>query len=250
MKFKPIHPTSMTPFRPLLILAGCLLTSSLGMTDSGRLLGQEKEVSSRRETEAIKAVESAGGRVYRISVADMSREISFNLASKPIGDDHLKGLNGISNVIWVNLAGTKITDEGLQQLAGMPLKKLHLERTQIGDAGLAHLKSFKELEYLNLYDTKITNTGLEQLKALKGLKKLYVWKTAVTEDGMKSLRDALPDLEIVGELKLKPVVIEDTKTKAAEAKPQTEKKQDKKEEPKKKPTPKKAAEDKKDNKSD
>ncbi len=186
------------------------------------LFAQDSNQSSPQEVAAIKSVESAGGRVYRISAADGSREISFNLSSKPIGDEHLKGINSISEVVWLNLAGTQISNEGLKQLIGMPLKKLHLERTKIGDAGLKHLKTLKDLEYLNLYNTEVTDAGIEHLKALKNLKKLYVWKSGVTEDGISKLNQLLPDAQIVGALKLEPAVIEEPE----KAKPDKAKKAD------------------------
>ena len=176
---------------------------------TGIAQGQDETTSSRRETEAIKQVESNGGRVYRISAADTSREVSFYLSSKPISDEQLAGVNSISEVIWVNLAGTDITNDGLKHLSAMPIQKLHLERTKIGDDGLKHLKSFKDLTYLNVYDTKVTDAGLEHLKDLKNLRKLFVWKSGVTEEGIKKLNESLPELQIVGELKLEPVVIEE-----------------------------------------
>lgn len=184
---------------------------------------QDDDKSSRRETAIIKKIEETGGRVYRISAADTSREISFNLSSNPITDDHLKEINSVGEVIWLNLAGTKITNEGLKLLKGMPLKKLHLERTAISDAGMEHLTSFKELEYLNIYDTQVSNKAIKHLKQLKSLKKLYVWKSKINEKGIARLQKQLPNAEVVGELKLEPVVVEEPK-----------KKKMKKEEPKKK----------------
>ena len=41
------------------------------------MIAQEENQSSRRESEAIKSVEDAGGRVHKISAADNSRELSF-----------------------------------------------------------------------------------------------------------------------------------------------------------------------------
>ncbi len=185
--------------------------SLLAFGTMGFAVGQEETARSQNDDEAIKRVESSGGRVYRISAADTTREISFYLSSKPVGDEQLAGINAISEVIWVNLAGTDITNDGLKHLTGLPIQKLHLERTRIGDEGLAHLKSFKDLTYLNLYDTKVTDAGLEHLKELKQLRKLFVWKSGVTEAGIKKLNESLPDLQIVGELKLEPVVIEEPK---------------------------------------
>lgn len=194
---------------------------------------QDPPESSPQETEAIKQIEDDGGRVYRISAADTACEVSFYLSSKPIGDEQLKGMNAIGQVVWVNLAGTEVTDQGLQHLAGLPIKKLHLERTKIGDMGLTHLKSFKEMTYLNIYDTQVTDAGLEHLKDLKALKKLFVWKTGVTEEGIKRLKLSLPDLEIVGELKLEPVVVEEPKQEATEK--ESEKSKDDADKPVKEP---------------
>ena len=140
---------------------------------------------SSAENKAIKQVEDSGGRVLKISAADESREVSFYLSSKPIGDAQLAGLNSISNIIWLNLAGTEITDAGLKQLASLPhLQKLHLERTRIGDEGLKHLKAASQLTYLNLYGTQVTDAGLQHIQSLPKLEKLYVWKSKVTEAGI------------------------------------------------------------------
>lgn len=178
---------------------------------SSPLLGappQQEGKSSRREVSVIAAIEAAGGRVNKISAADDSREISFNLSRSPVGDDQLKGISAVQEVIWCNLAGTGITDGGVKYLAGMPLQKLHLERTAIGDEGLRHLKSCQDLEYLNVYGTKISDKGLEHLRGLKKLKKLYVWQTGVTEAGIVKLKQSLPGLAIIGEVKLSAKVVE------------------------------------------
>ncbi len=185
---------------------------------SGSVQESDEEKSSRREVAAIETIEQAGGKVYKISAADDSREISCYLSSNPIKDDHLKNVGAIGNVIWMNLAGTEITSDGLKFLVGMPLTKLHLERTKIDDEGLLHLKSMEKLEYLNLYGTKVTDAGLEHLKGLKNLKKLFVWRTGVTDEGMRQLNESLPKLQIVGEVKLNPVVMEEPKAEIKQEK--------------------------------
>ena len=206
----------------LALIFGC------GGTQVGSAVAQDSEdTSSRRENSVIAAVETAGGKVFKISAAGPEREISFNLSGQPIRDEHLKELNAIQNVIWLNLAGTEISNAGLQNLAGMPLKKLHLERTQVGDEGMAAVAKLSELEYLNLYGTKVTDAGLEQLKGLKNLKKIYLWQSAATAEGMQKLRDVLPDCQVVGEVKLVVPVVEEPK------KEEPKKEEPKKEEPKK-----------------
>jgi hypothetical protein len=171
---------------------------------SASALAQDDDanVSSRRETAAIEAVEKAGGRVYRISNADTTREVSFYLAAEPVGDEQLKGLSAINEVIWLNLAGSKVTAKGLKEIEGMKLQKLHLEKSTITDKAMEIVKKQKELVYLNLYSTAVTDKGLEQLAEMKNLRKLYVWQSKVTEAGIEKLQEKLPDLKIVGECKL------------------------------------------------
>lgn len=215
--------------KPAVIVFGLFFCSMLPVA-FGTPVGQQDEAATKRETAAITAVENAGGRVSQIAADGPSREISFYLSGKPITDQQLKSVESIGNVIWVNLAGTQISNDGLKSLAGLPLVKLHLEKTKIGDAGLVHLKKLKQLEYLNLYDTQVTDAGLEHLVSLKHLKKLYVWKTSVTESGMEKLRTALPDLKIVGAVKFEAVVTEKPEPKKATPKPTkpTDKKADSK----------------------
>jgi len=161
--------------------------------------GQE---SSRREAEIIKKIGEAGGRVTQISSADASREVSFYLAGKKITDANLKDLGVVQNVAWLNLANTAVTNDGLKSIAGLDLRKLHLEKTAIGDAGLMHVKDMKDLEYLNLYSTSVTDDGLKHLSGLTKLKKVYVWKSKVTEAGMKALEKQIPGVKVIGESKL------------------------------------------------
>jgi len=188
-----------------------------------RTFFQDQDKSTRRESGAITKVQSAGGRVHKISAADASREVSFYLAGDKVNDSHLSDLNAIAGVVWLNLANTKVTDDGLKNLAGMKLKKLHLEKTEIGDKGLAHLKDQVELEYLNLYGTRVTDAGLVHLHKMTKLKRLYVWQSKVTPEGMKKLEGAIEGLEVVGECKLpviekKPEKKPEEKKKAAEGK--------------------------------
>ena len=219
---------------PLISFLGLSLILSINAS----FLSAQENSNKKGESEAIKKIQNAGGRVQRISAADESIEISFALSDKPVGDDQIASVRSFKNVIWLNLAGTKVTGEGLKHIAKLPLQKLHLEKTSIGDDGLKHLKELKDLVYLNLYDTQVTDAGLKHLKGLKNLRNLYVWKSKVTATGMKQLNQALPQLTIVGELKLKPVKKEEPK-KADNKKKDDAKKSPKQDKPKKKPDQKK-----------
>lgn len=103
-----------------------------------------------------------------------------------------------TNLRWLDVAGTKVTDSGLASLAGMPnLTRLHLERTAITDAGLACLAGLNELEYLNLYRTEVSDAGLETLRKPAKLKQLYLWQTRVSPAALKSFAEARVDQEQV-----------------------------------------------------
>src|SRR5205807_696654 len=68
-------------------------------------------------------------------------------------------------VVMVDLTGTKITNDLLPLLAGLPgLRSLSLSSTAISDEGLVHLRRLTRLQVLNLYDTKISDAGLIHLK--------------------------------------------------------------------------------------
>ena len=178
------------------------------------------------EDAAIEKLVDAGGRVMQIAADSENREVSLYLAGEAITDEHVALLKQIAKIHWLNLANTSVTDEGLENIAGLSLTKLHLEKTGVGDAGMVHLKDLAELEYLNLYATNVTNEGLKHLVGLKKLKKLYVWQSAVDEEGMQWLREQLPELTVIGEVKMEPVVVEEEKPVEEKAKEKSEEKSD------------------------
>ena len=125
-------------------------------------------------------------------------EIDYNLVGVHVDNGQLADLAPISQQVAVlNLARTKVTDEGLRSIEGLKnLRRLHLEHTKIGDAGLTHLKGLTNLEYLNLYGTQVTDSGLAELEGLKNLKALFLWQTKVTPAGVEKLKKALPKCDI------------------------------------------------------
>lgn len=97
------------------------------------------------------------------------------------------------HVVWLSvvLTGTAFTDDGMSRvgaLANAGIISLHLERTQVSDAGLAHLKSLAELDDLRLDGTLVTDAGLAHLKNLKQLRYLSLADTRLTDDGIEPLK--------------------------------------------------------------
>eukprot|EP00913_Durusdinium_trenchii_P023352 g21930.t1 len=101
-----------------------------------------------------------------------ARTVSF---PKETENDDLKVLEEATfdRVAKVDLAGTKITDEGLKYLEKLKsVDDLDLNNTAITDAGLEHLKGLSSLSKLDLGDTAVTDAGLKHLHGLKDLKVL------------------------------------------------------------------------------
>jgi uncharacterized membrane protein len=117
------------------------------------------------------------------------------VAGKDFGDAQLQQLAPLgSNLRWLDLAGTSVTDAGLARLPAMPnLVRLHLERTAITDSGLAALAGLVNLEYLDLYGTEVSDAGLETLEKLPKLKRLYIWRTKVTPEAATAFMEARTD---------------------------------------------------------
>ena len=147
---------------------------------------------------AIQKINALGGGAMPLAANTNLLTVNFSLAGPKIDDAALESLKGVSEqLVWLNLAGTAVTDAGLKSLAGFKnLRRLHLEKTGIGDEGLASVKSLAELTYLNLYSTKVSDKGLANLAGLKKLKNVYLWQTGVTDAGAADLAKALPGIYI------------------------------------------------------
>lgn len=151
------------------------------------------EAGAQREAKAFEALRALGGLVQRVAANTIAVDVNLSLLGARADDAALAALDGLEpTLVWLNLARTKVSDEGLARLAKFPnLRRLNLANTSIGDAGLAHLSGLAQLEYLNLYGTQVGDSGLAQLAALPRLERLYLWQTAVSEAGAKALGEKL-----------------------------------------------------------
>ncbi|HVR87724.1 MAG TPA: hypothetical protein VMU54_25580 [Planctomycetota bacterium] len=147
---------------------------------------------------ALQKINALGGGAMPLAANTNLISVNFSLAGLKIDDAALESLKGVSEqLVWLNLANTSVTDAGMKSLAGFKnLRRLHLEKTAVGDEGLAPLKSLGELTYLNLYSTKVTDKGLASITGLKKLKNVYLWQTAVTDGGAAELAKAVPGIYI------------------------------------------------------
>ncbi|MBL9165469.1 MAG: hypothetical protein JNL18_22275 [Planctomycetaceae bacterium] len=148
--------------------------------------------------EALEKLKQAGASVMPLYGESPLLQVSFARADSPAGDEALAALAGAADqIVWLDLSGAQATGEGYKQLASLKnLGRLHLEKSSVDDASLAHVAALPRLEYLNLYSTPVTDAGLEQLKAAKRLRKLYLWQTKVGYDPALALQAGTPGLEV------------------------------------------------------
>ena len=63
-------------------------------------------------------------------------------------------------------------------------------------AGIAHVRTLQNLEYLNLHGTRVGDAGLVHLAGLRNLRALYLWQSAATAAGVERLRAGLPKVRV------------------------------------------------------
>jgi len=98
---------------------------------------------------------------------------------------HMKELQ----TLWIS-GNDKITDAGLEGLAGLKLQRLDVRFCEnITDAGLVHLKDLSTLETLELNgNKKITGSGLQYLKGLTRLTSINLnYCESLTDAGLEHL---------------------------------------------------------------
>lgn len=172
------------------------------------------------DAKALEKLNQAGAVAIPLAANTNVVSVNFSMAGAKVTDAAIEDLKPVADqLVWLNLAGTGVTDAGVKALAGFKnLQRLHLERTSIGDDALAHLAGLGELRYLNLYGTKVSDKGLGALKSLKKLQSLYVWQTGVTEAGAKELNGALASLKINRGIEEPAKPVEEKKDEAKDAK--------------------------------
>ena len=98
----------------------------------------------------------------------------------------------------VDLSATSITDKSVAALeSAKELRMLRLSETGVTDSAVDTLLKLPALESINFYGTKVTDAGILKLSAMPKLKRLYLWQTAVTPEAVKSLKEKLPQCEII-----------------------------------------------------
>ena len=84
--------------------------------------------------------------------------------------------------------------KGQNTLKGLAAGQGNFELT---DAGLIHLKEFKNLSDVDLRNSKITAQWLDHLKGMPSLKRLRLAGTTITDKDLEPFRQDMPNVSVI-----------------------------------------------------
>ena len=116
---------------------------------------------------------------------------------KSLTDRKAAALQHFCKLTFLDLSYADIGDATLRRLGHMKeLRKLNLTRTKITNDGLRFISALPSLEALSLLGTAISDEGLKHLHDMARLRLLIIGDTAVTDKAQKSIKKAIPELEV------------------------------------------------------
>ncbi len=105
-----------------------------------------------------------------------------------IGDAQIARLMQLTQLKWLALSGTAVTDQAAQQLSTLPhLQRLWLGTTQVTDRALQSLANCETLTHLAIEGTAVSDAGLARIAALPRLKFLSLGSPYISADGLSRL---------------------------------------------------------------
>lgn len=119
--------------------------------------------------------QSALGLVFKTKVNDRQELISLDTSGFRLRDQDVPHLAAFSELHWLVMPGSELTDAGVQELAAGKLDALTL---------------------LNLNGSNITDAGLHQLSKLKSLRNLHLAGTQVSPSAVSEIAQTFPALRV------------------------------------------------------
>jgi hypothetical protein len=155
----------------------------------------------RKQKAAAEAIEKAGG-IARCESTWLGKLLSdrslgsvwcASFSGETTADDAIKHLQGLSDLQFLVVSHTRVTDAGLAHLQRLNrLEMLWLDGNKLTGSGLVHLQGLPRLGFLSLKDTQVNDAALLHLQGLRQLLWLDLRGTKVTDKGLDDLQRALP----------------------------------------------------------
>jgi hypothetical protein len=121
--------------------------------------------------------------------ATISRE-EFNsryVVKTHVTDDDLALLQVFPDLTYLNMYATKASDAGLVHLQTLTNLEYLILNERITDEGLAHLNGLKQLKSLSLGQTKVTGVGFARLAGLSHLSEIDLTNSQANDAGLKEI---------------------------------------------------------------
>lgn len=124
---------------------------------------------------------------------------TLSITSPLVTDAALAPLAQCQSLKSLCLTSNRITDAGMASLDNFHnLNSLTIVSSTITDAGIAQLQIPPALPFLGFTNSQITDAGLEYFTGAKQLQYLLLMQSKITPAGIATLKQALPNLEIIG----------------------------------------------------
>jgi hypothetical protein len=159
----------------------------------------ERGLSNLKELKNLESLDFLGSQVSDDGVAclgTLSQLESLSFFEAIITDAGLAKLSGLVHLTKLHLTGTTIGDAGIRSLKAPALKVLGLDGTKVTDEGLNNVAQMALLEDLRLTATEVSDGGIPYLKRLRNLKRLAIRKTRISDAGAADLQESLPSCKI------------------------------------------------------
>ncbi|NLR59068.1 hypothetical protein HGH93_13215 [Chitinophaga polysaccharea] len=188
---KTVKELTKTP-RILAVLDGMQPATPL---DKQEFIPEEKVAAA--SAQHVQALEAKGVKV--LPVGSSSNYVTVDgVNAAGFSDADLQLLLPLkSQIVWLNLAGTAVTDQVFAVSGQLKhLTRLDLRNVGLKGKGIAALNACKDLRYLNLAGTTVGSDALAPLKDNKKLEQVFLYQTGVAAASVQQLQRSLPKLKI------------------------------------------------------
>ncbi len=188
----------------LLLAVGCGTEQSPQTSDNGADEPAESENApssatnddDRSQSEPVKVAPADSNPATATPAGTPNSDAKVLAAYRKLGAVEKRDVLG--QLVGLELGGPQVKDSALEDLVKIPgLQQLTLQNTGITDKGLPAVARVEGLTSLNLYSTAVTNDGVRHLQRLRNLKQLDLRATFVSVSSSQTLRNALPNCQIL-----------------------------------------------------
>ncbi len=153
---------------------------------------------ARKRTAAFAAIRQAGGQIRMVMREPTLLDEWFgpemfcvvnkvDLRKGKVNNELLAYVGDLRELRRLDLSYADIDDEGLRQIAHLPLNELWLQSTRITDSAAQTISRMRTLNFLQLNATSLSDEFLDRLRPMPELEDLGLRGTNVTSAGMRYL---------------------------------------------------------------